>query len=53
MFEFMKKKPVLDVNGMLEEERAKKAECRAIINESPILKLLQSKFTVIAGLYGI
>lgn len=53
MFEFMKKKPVLDVNGMLEEERVKKAECRAIINESPILKLLQSKFTVIAGLYGI
>ena len=53
MFEFMKKKPVLDVNGMLEEERAKKAECRAIINESPILKLLQSKFNVQAGLYGI
>ena len=53
MFEFMKKKPVLDVNGMLEEERVKKAECRAIINETPILKLLQSKFTVIAGLYGI
>ena len=53
MFEFMKKKPVLDVSGMLEEERAKKAECRAIINESPILKLLQSKFNVQAGLYGI
>lgn len=53
MFEFMKKKPVLDVNGMLEEERAKKAECCEIINESPILKLLQSKFNVQAGLYGI
>jgi hypothetical protein len=53
MFEFMKKKPVLDVNEMLEEERAKKAECYAIINESPILKLLLSKFSVQAGLYGI
>ena len=53
MFEFMKKKPVLDVNEKLEEERAKKAECCAIINESPILKLLQSKFNVRAGLYGI
>lgn len=53
MFEFMKKKPVLDVNKMLEEERAKKAECCVIINESPILKLLQSKFNVQAGLYGI
>ena len=53
MFEFMKKKSVLDVNGMLEEERVKKAECCAIINESPILKLLQKKFCVVSGLYSV
>ena len=55
MFEFMKKKQVLDASERLERERerAAKADCCAIINESPILKLLLSKFNVQAGLYGI
>ena len=55
MFEFMKKKQVLDASERLERERerAAKADCCAIIKEAPILKLLLSKFSVQADLYGI
>lgn len=55
MFEFMKKKQVLDASERLERERerAAKADCCAIINESPILKLLQKKFCVVSGLYSV
>ena len=55
MFEFMKKKQVLDASERLERERerAAKADCCAIINETPILKLLLSKFSFQADLYGI
>ena len=55
MFEFMKKKQVLDASERLERERerAAKADCCAIINETPILKLLQKKFCAVSGLYSV
>lgn len=53
MFGFWKKKPALDLHKLLEQERAAKADCWAIIDEDPVLKLLQSKFNVYVGLYGV
>lgn len=53
MFKFWKKTNALDVSKMLEEERAAKADCCAIIKEDPVLQLLQKKFCVVSGLYRV